>query len=94
MENIVYAIYTIASKVPAITEGQEMNSRFVINYLCSYTSRYINGYYNNFVRKFRLRHLYTFAMKCQTRVKLGLKDLQKTQNKDQQTIEVIYVNLL
>ncbi|CAG8580045.1 uncharacterized protein OCT59_001867 [Rhizophagus irregularis] len=63
VENIVYAIYTIASKVPAITEGQEMNSR--------------------------LRHLYTFAMKCQTRVKLGLKDLQKTQNKDQQTIEKI-----
>lgn len=31
-------------------------------------------------------------MKCQTRVKLGLKDLQKTQNKDQQTIEVIYIN--
>ncbi|PKY47519.1 hypothetical protein RhiirA4_403510 [Rhizophagus irregularis] len=28
-------------------------------------------------------------MKCQTRVKLGLKDLQKTQNKDQQTIEKI-----
>jgi len=63
VENIVYAIYTIASKVPDITEGQEMNSR--------------------------LRYLYTFAMKCQTRVKLGLKDLQKTPNKDQQTIEKI-----
>jgi len=63
VENIVYAIYTIASKVPTITEGQEMNSR--------------------------LRYLYTFAMKCQTRVKLSLKDLQKNQNKDQQTIEKI-----
>ncbi|CAG8535963.1 11786_t:CDS:2 [Funneliformis caledonium] len=33
VENIVYTIYTIAFKVPTITEGQEVNCRFVIHHL-------------------------------------------------------------
>lgn len=51
VENIVYAIYTIASKVPDITEGQEMNSRFVIKYFM-FLQLNARSILNNLDRKF------------------------------------------
>nr|CAG8473501.1 12045_t:CDS:10 [Entrophospora candida] len=61
VESIVYSLYAFASKIPDVSEGEQISSRF--------------------------RYLYSFAITCLQRIRNTMNDLQKQQQKDQESLE-------
>ncbi|CAJ0632456.1 4392_t:CDS:10 [Entrophospora sp. SA101] len=63
VESIVYSLYAFASKIPDVSEGEQISSRF--------------------------RYLYSFAITCLQRIRNTMNDLQKQQQKDQESLEKV-----